>query len=198
MARPRIDSEATPAKERIYGALWGLIQEEPFECISISQITERANCNRGTFYYYYTDIYDLLDKMVERSFPDSIPRTIIKTMFDRGGKRNSLDNLAQVVDSEQNGIDTLCVLLNSSATEYVRKRVTAIAMQTWHDALKVDVSTANQEPRILFEFIIHGMMGVMAYRAQTGLTISVREISNALSPEIPKAILKNLHRHGVL
>jgi AcrR family transcriptional regulator len=39
--------------------------EKGFDDITIQDISDRANVNRGTIYLHYTDKYDLLDKMME-------------------------------------------------------------------------------------------------------------------------------------
>ncbi len=52
----------TETKERIKDAFFELYEEKKIERISIKEITERARLNRGTFYVYYKDIYDLLEK----------------------------------------------------------------------------------------------------------------------------------------
>jgi AcrR family transcriptional regulator len=46
-------------------ALIHLIAEKEFEKITINEIAERADVNRGTVYSHYSDKYDLLDKCIE-------------------------------------------------------------------------------------------------------------------------------------
>ncbi|MFD0697655.1 TetR/AcrR family transcriptional regulator [Paenibacillus sp. GCM10027628] len=46
-------------------ALIHLIGEKDFEKITINEIAERADVNRGTIYSHYSDKYDLLDKCLE-------------------------------------------------------------------------------------------------------------------------------------
>ncbi|MFB9324712.1 TetR/AcrR family transcriptional regulator [Paenibacillus aurantiacus] len=49
----------------IMHALLQLILEKEFEKITINEIAERADVNRGTVYSHYADKYDLLDKCIE-------------------------------------------------------------------------------------------------------------------------------------
>jgi len=56
------DRRVTRTKEAILKALISLIEEKGFEAVSVSDITSRANINRGTFYLHYQDKYDLLEK----------------------------------------------------------------------------------------------------------------------------------------
>ena len=64
------NSEET--KERIKKAFIKLYKENRIEKITISQLTKEAKVYRGTFYYYYTDIYDLLEQIEERFFKEVI------------------------------------------------------------------------------------------------------------------------------
>lgn len=57
-------------KEKLKQAFWSLYQERPIETISIKEITDLAGVNRGTFYLYYKDIYDILNQIEENIFPD--------------------------------------------------------------------------------------------------------------------------------
>lgn len=50
-------------KKMIRTALSELVEEKGFNAISITEIAEKADINRGTFYLHYTDKYDLLNKI---------------------------------------------------------------------------------------------------------------------------------------
>ena len=47
----------------IRSALAELIDEKGFNNISVTDLTQRADINRGTFYLHYVDKYDLLEKI---------------------------------------------------------------------------------------------------------------------------------------
>lgn len=57
------DRRALRTKKLIRNALSELIDEKGFNNISITDITARADINRGTFYLHYNDKYDLLEKV---------------------------------------------------------------------------------------------------------------------------------------
>ena len=44
-------------------ALSKLLLQQPFESITIRQLTETAGINRGTFYLHYVDKYDMFEQM---------------------------------------------------------------------------------------------------------------------------------------
>lgn len=58
-----MDRRFVRTKKMIRNALSELVEEKGFNAISITEICDRADINRGTFYLHYTDKYDLLDKI---------------------------------------------------------------------------------------------------------------------------------------
>jgi AcrR family transcriptional regulator len=63
MAKVLNDRRTIRTKKMIRNALSELIEEKGFNDISITDLTKRADINRGTFYLHYTDKYDLLEKV---------------------------------------------------------------------------------------------------------------------------------------
>lgn len=55
-------------KQAIRTACLELLEEKPFDKITVKDIVMRCELNRNTFYYYYKDIYDVLEDVfaVER------------------------------------------------------------------------------------------------------------------------------------
>ena len=63
MAEKRVDRRIRRTKRLLRQALAELMNEKEFKDITVKEITERADLNRGTFYFHYTDTYDLKDKI---------------------------------------------------------------------------------------------------------------------------------------
>lgn len=62
-------------KRRLREGLLQLLEEKPINEISVKELTELVDVNRGTFYFHYQDIYDLLRDM-EQDFFDNFDRTL--------------------------------------------------------------------------------------------------------------------------
>jgi AcrR family transcriptional regulator len=56
------ESKVAKTKELLKNTFFDLIEEKGFDSISVSDITLKAELNRGTFYLHYRDKYDLLEK----------------------------------------------------------------------------------------------------------------------------------------
>ena len=61
-----LSSEQT--KQQLARALKELMQEKPFDRITIRDLTERCSIRRQTFYYHFQDIYDLLCWIFQQEF----------------------------------------------------------------------------------------------------------------------------------
>jgi AcrR family transcriptional regulator len=61
----KVDRRIAKSQVAIKNAVIELMTEKSFDNITIQDIADRADVNRGTIYLHYTDKYDLLDKMIE-------------------------------------------------------------------------------------------------------------------------------------
>jgi AcrR family transcriptional regulator len=57
-----MDRRISKTKKVIKDCFIQLIREKGFEKITVKDLTEKANINRGTFYLHYKDKYDLLEQ----------------------------------------------------------------------------------------------------------------------------------------
>lgn len=62
------DRRVRRTKKLLTQALTSLLQEKQVNEITVRELTELADMNRGTFYLYYKDIYDMLEKTEDGLF----------------------------------------------------------------------------------------------------------------------------------
>ncbi|QNO15346.1 TetR/AcrR family transcriptional regulator [Alkalicella caledoniensis] len=62
-------------KQNLMDAFWNLYCEKRIEKITVKEITNKAGYNRGTFYEYFTDVYNVLDEIENSLIPslDELP-----------------------------------------------------------------------------------------------------------------------------
>ena len=60
------DSSIT--KQALAAALKALMQEMPFEKVSVSHICQKCSMNRQSFYYHFQDKYELLNWIFDMAF----------------------------------------------------------------------------------------------------------------------------------
>lgn len=195
MARPRKDSPGPSAEERLQTAFWELIEEQPLERMTVGDLTARAGCNRGTFYYYYDDMYEMLDVMIDRNLPKQLPSFLLQHFTGEAPSADHDRELAMALRTFQPMIDRLCLLLANASSALVARRVKGAIMELWAAELGAGAEAALAgDARIVLEFVVNGILGLMAYRAETGMRISVEEIARVLVPALPDALAPILRR----
>ncbi|MGG1519325.1 TetR/AcrR family transcriptional regulator [Paenibacillus oryzisoli] len=61
----KVDRRILKSQEAMKKAVIALMAEKKFDDITIQDIADKADINRGTIYLHYQDKYDLLDKLIE-------------------------------------------------------------------------------------------------------------------------------------
>jgi AcrR family transcriptional regulator len=68
-SKQKTDPRVRRTRDRLGDALVGLMQEKPFDAITVQEVLDRANVGRSTFYAHYRDKLDLflsdLDEFLE-------------------------------------------------------------------------------------------------------------------------------------
>jgi AcrR family transcriptional regulator len=59
------DRRVRRTKKLLTQALTELMQQKQVKEITVKELTDLADMNRGTFYLYYKDIYDMLESIEE-------------------------------------------------------------------------------------------------------------------------------------
>lgn len=60
-----VDRRVRKSQAAIQQAVLALMAEKSFDDVTIQDIADRANVNRGTIYLHYHDKFDLLDRIIE-------------------------------------------------------------------------------------------------------------------------------------
>lgn len=63
--RTKLDRRVKRTQKFLTQALTQLLKEKQIHQISVRELTELADLNRGTFYRYYKDVFEMLEKMEE-------------------------------------------------------------------------------------------------------------------------------------
>jgi AcrR family transcriptional regulator len=64
----KVDRRQARTKQFMREALLSILGEKSIEGITVTDIANRANINRGTFYLHYRDVADMLDQMKDDAF----------------------------------------------------------------------------------------------------------------------------------
>lgn len=170
------DSEKT--KLAIRQAFLKLYEKERIEKISIGEIAKGANIYRGTFYYYYQDIYDLLGK-IEEEFYEEVIKTVHKVI---SGIFNG--DIKEKVEDIYNGFKpykSIFILFfikkpNGLLINKIKNGAKEIAI----NKLGFNKEELNDEVKYAMEYIASAQMGLITSWIGNGEDISILKLAEII------------------
>lgn len=145
-------------KQNLMDAFWDLYCEKRIEKITVKEITNKAGYNRGTFYEYFTDVYNVLDEIENALIPslDELPPISTPT----GTIGMPLDVFLSVW--EQNAKYYSVLLGDKGDPAFARKLKNSIKptiMKVLEDKPDIDL----REIDYILEYTLTAMIGIMTY-----------------------------------
>jgi len=152
-----------------------LLEEKDLKKITVSEICKIADINRATFYRYYLDVYDLLDK-IEEEFVTELKMasndTDEYTIFSF-----SNDLLKVFLDNKE----LVKILFNTNNNVYFLNDILEVAYEKCKTKWEADIPNINQEDiEYASAFIFNGALGVINFWVQNDFDKSADEISEII------------------
>jgi AcrR family transcriptional regulator len=124
------DRRARRSRRLLQEAFQQLLTEKGFDAISVQDIAERADVNRGTFYAHFTDKYALLEDVVGEAFREALLRRVsIDAPFTTANLEQVaigvLDYLGEVVGHCRISDRAIAPLVETSMRQELHKRLHA-------------------------------------------------------------------------
>lgn len=116
-------------KKVIIDAFFKLLSEKSFDKITVKDIVDECQINRNTFYYYYEDIYDLVENIFQIKL-EEIAKKELTQSFEEEFKQNisnvlkyrpAIENMYHSKERDM-FIKYLEGIADNFADKYIRKR----------------------------------------------------------------------------
>lgn len=168
----KVDRRVLKSQEAIKHATLELMAEKNFDEITIRDISDRANVNRGTIYLHYADKYDLLDKIIEEHISNL--RELCRSASDMTFKEGNYIWFEYFADNHL----FFSTMLNTKSAAYFRSRFLDLVIQEY--GVEVDVSEGkNQGLRedIILQFFGSAVVGAVEWWFRNGMPVPPRVIA---------------------
>ena len=152
-----------------------LLAEKGFEKITINDIAERANINRGTVYLHYTDKFDLLDKCIE---------TYVELLLNHCA--NSTDTrldpraFQSVFEYLEKNFTIYKLLLSNEGLGFFRNRLYSAIAQMETEVIGIKPENKVFSNGVTTHFLTSGFIGVLEWWINNSMPCSVQEITGQL------------------
>ncbi|MGI6590911.1 MAG: TetR/AcrR family transcriptional regulator [Eggerthellaceae bacterium] len=183
MARPKKTDNEQQAKTRLVNAFWRLLKEHDFHSISIAMLCREAKCTRGTFYYHFSDIDNLIEYVVESEFlHNRFPQLIFNILSGTGD-----DTLAALASSEW---PQHIALLTREGSNVLLGKIKNYVLRVWQAVLCSNGGTMSDQTRLIIEYQSSAMVNMLSYIGE--------ESMKGHRMELPTAFLSSVSRTAIL
>lgn len=176
------DRRVRRTKARLRQAMTQLMLEKDLSSITVRELTDLADVNRGTFYTHYKDIYDMIDQVENEIFSE------LEDLLDLHTSEIVQRDIAAVLQEVFRFVgrnQNLCrVFLTRQSADRFFQRLNQLICRKCLDEWKELYHTADREaPRYVLEFVVSGTVGLIRAWATNGFPEppeDVAELANRL------------------
>lgn len=180
------DRRIRRTKKLIGQALSELMNEKDIKNITVKDIADRADVNRGTFYLHYKDVYDLLSQIEDdmiRIFTETIDRHHI-TAKDK----TTFPIIDQMLDYVFENMELCKALFLSSSGGVFQEKFQNVIIQKGFEIQKcLSGRGSTKHNEYIFCFMATGITGIVKKWFSDSEAMSKKDISIMLD-----ALIKNL------
>ena len=172
----KIDRRVRKTKRQLREALTTLLLEKKFSDITVREISELADVNRGTFYTHYRDTTDLLHQL-ESSFLNRL-REISVTVKRQDWERATYAYLEEVFTLCRDNADIYRALVcNGSDPDFEERFVITLRNQYLRSFLEHVCRTEERIQELYCVYIVDGMLAIVSLWLNTGMKETPEEMS---------------------
>jgi AcrR family transcriptional regulator len=179
-----MDRRVRKTKEQLRKAFTDLLMEKDINSISVKELTELADLNRGTFYLHYKDIFDLYKQIQDEMYDE------FQLIFKKHLKNSRRAGLPLIVSEAFEFLlknRELCIAILNSQDSTLLSDIIELGKpkteEEWHSLL------GNVPPELYehyYAFITSGTVGLIRSWLMSGMTESPKEMAQLAGRMIDK------------
>jgi AcrR family transcriptional regulator len=170
-----VDRRIQKTRQLIMNTFIDLLAEKGFEKITISDIAERANINRGTVYLHYVDKFDLLDKCIE-----TYVELLLHHCANSADTNLNASAFQSVFEYLEKNFTIYKLLLSNEGVGFFRSRLYDIIAQTVTEVIGIKPENNAFSNGVTTHFLTSGFIGVLEWWINNSMPCNVQEITEQL------------------
>lgn len=145
-------------KQNFMDAFWGLYCEKTIDKITVKEITQKAGYNRSTFYEYFHDAYDVLEKLEETLIPKLNELPPISGLSTDIGLSTDL-----FMDLFEHNRQYYAVLLSENGDPAFASRLKRVIKPILVSFFSGSTNSTNDKLDYTLEYTLSAMIGILSY-----------------------------------
>ena len=157
-----------------------LLQQVPFEQITVKDLCEKADINRATFYRYYSDLYALKDELSNELFDLMFTKVVQKGIAPAGNTRSTIVEYAlEALTTVQENYALCRVLICDDTSSAFAYRLSDAFAKVFDEASGGQYRRKEQAD-LLFHFMASGVIGVLRNWLNSGCAVGREEVAQII------------------
>jgi len=171
-------------------AFWELYKARPITKITIKDITDRAGYYRSTFYFYFADVYQILEQIEDGILLEW--ESMISEILVQGKNEPMVERIAEFY--EHNG-EYMSVLLSPKGDPAFIQKIKDIMRPKMFAMLKLP--DEDVKGSMIFEFVISAMLAFLTEWYRNAKHISAEDAVKLLQSLASENTMAVMMRHAV-
>lgn len=182
-----VDRRVRKTRRQLRECLITLLKEKKVQDITVRELTDMVDLNRGTFYLHYKDVFDLLEK-TEAELQEDFNQLVCKhDAVDLKQRPSVIFN--EIYSLVYDNADLIEILLGENGDlNFVNRLKQLIREKCLKDWMEVFRSGNAAAFDAFFSFIVSGCIGLVQYWLQTGLKETPEQMAKLTEHIITKGI----------
>ncbi|MDO4321273.1 MAG: TetR/AcrR family transcriptional regulator C-terminal domain-containing protein [Lachnospiraceae bacterium] len=134
-------------KSIITDAFWQLLEEKPYNKITVKDIVDCCQVNRNTFYYHFHDIPDLLEYAIKQDV-----NIIIQNNCKPGAATDCLAQIVEYTSKRQNAILHIYRSIQRELFQKELERLSLYVVTEYIDTVTAEAPLPPEDKQLLIRF----------------------------------------------
>ncbi|MDO4266303.1 MAG: TetR/AcrR family transcriptional regulator [Eubacteriales bacterium] len=171
-----VDRRVRKTKALLKHCLAELLKTKKINEITVRELTDLSDLNRGTFYLHYRDVYDLLEK-TEDELIDAV-HELLQQHEPAELKLHPHVIFEEIFTLAKDNRDIVEILMGEHGDLQFQDRLKEVVKEKClKDAMEVYRSKNPENYTVFFYFMLSGCIGILQYWIKTGFKESPSEIA---------------------
>lgn len=173
------DRRVKKTKKVLRDSLFTLLETKSINQITVTELTKLADVNRSTFYIYYTDVYDMMEKIKQEIYT-VFYETVVDSVADFTSPEGAVSYISRFLEYCRDNVNVCRFIMRNDCNNQLAELIITAIRSIVPDS--ENVFDKKYDPRYyLTTFALNGMLSVVLEWMNDGMEVSPTDIAKFLS-----------------